>query len=87
MITQTPLEDIVRKYMNEGDFLSPEMDTVLETMQSENEDKGVHYTYKNEYSHCSGFLAVVTIRKQKERMKVWIVGDGMGHFVQNMEMQ
>lgn len=77
------LEEIVRRYMNEGDFLYPEMDTVLESIKDENE--GVEYTYYNDYSNCGGFLAIVTITKDNEKMKVWIIGDGNGHFVQNME--
>lgn len=78
------LEQIIRAYFEEGDYLEPDMDSVLEQIK---DDVKISYSYKNLYSDANGFLAHVKIRKQgyKDKVEVFIEGDGFGHLVKKIQ--
>jgi len=84
-MTEKEIDVLIEDYIQIGDWLSPDMDTVLDKMRMET---GVDYKYKNLYSRCGGFLAKVTIWKEgiKDKVVAFIEGSDLGHFVENVEV-
>jgi len=77
------LEDIVRLYFEEGNYLDNGMDEALETFK---EETGIRYHYKTLFSNSGGFLARVVISRKGEKTIVFIDYDGMtSHMVRSVD--
>ena len=79
--TDLSLLDIVQIFFEVGDYLEPDMDTVLEDFKT---ITGIPYQYSNLYSNVSGFLAKVEFTRDKEKVVMFVEGDDLGHFVKHI---
>ena len=75
------LLDIVQIFFEVGDYLEPDMDTILEEFQR---ITGITYQYSNLYSNVSGFLAKVEFTRNEEKVVMFVEGDDLGHLVKHI---
>jgi len=77
------LEDIVRLYFEEGDYLNEGMDDALDRLKT---DANIRHSYKNIYEGSNGFLAKVNLRRGSEKLTVFVDYDGTNpHMVREIK--
>lgn len=84
------LEDIVRLYAEEGDYLDGNLDGIDGFLERLKEEANIKYSYRNLISNSSGFLARAILRRGRgrgsDKVVVYIDYDGMNpHMVRKME--
>ena len=82
--TDLSLLDIVQIFFEVGDYLEPDMDTILEEFQT---ITGIAYQYNNLYSNAGSFLARIEFTRDKEKVVVFVEGDDLGHLVKHIGVE
>ena len=78
------LKELVEKFFQVGDYIQPDMDTKLEEFKQKT---GIDYQYVNIFSNAGGFWAMVYFLGKDYKVKMFVDGDDLGHFVRAIEIE
>ena len=63
-----------------GDYI--DIDGLVEQLKA----KGYEAKYENIVSHSGGFWAKMTVKHKDDIVYIYVSGDSMGHFIENIDM-